>query len=260
MKLAITGKGGVGKTTLASLLARSYAAEGRVVLAIDADPDANLGGALGFGADEVANLTPVSEMKDLIEERTGMRPGTTGGMFKLNPRVDDIPERFALRHNGVRLLIMGTVKMGGGGCACPEGVLLKSLVNHLMLGSREVVIMDMEAGIEHMGRATAQAVDAFIVVVEPGRRSVQTAESIKKLALDIGITKCYVVGSKIKNDADREFISVNLPGFEILGYLSLSEKIAEADRRGVSAFDIDPNAVEEANRIKARLEELCKGD
>ncbi len=259
MKLAITGKGGVGKTTLASLLARAYASEGGTVLAIDADPDANLAAALGFQAEEIANLMPISEMKDLIEERTGVRPGTMGGMFRLNPKVDDIPERFAARKDGIRLLIMGTVKIGGGGCACSENVLLKSLMTHLLISRREVVILDMEAGIEHLGRATAQAVDAFIVVVEPGRRSLQTAEAIKKLAADIGITKCYVVGCKIKSDADKDFIKVNLPGFEILGFLSYSPGVIEADLKGLSAYDTDPIAVEQVKLIKARLEELRQG-
>ena len=155
MKLAITGKGGVGKTTLASLLARVFASQGRTVLAIDADPDANLAAALGYAPEEFSKITPVSEMSELIEERTGAKPGTTGGYFKINPRVDDIPDRFSARRNGVKLLVMGGVKKGGGGCICPESVLLRSLVNHLILYEKDVVIMDMEAGIEPLGRATA---------------------------------------------------------------------------------------------------------
>ena len=179
MKLAITGKGGVGKTTLASLLARLYAAEGKAVLAIDANPDANLALALGLPPAEARRISPIAEMKDLIEERTGATPGSEAPFFKLNPQVDDIPERFSAKIDGIRLLIMGTVKTGGSGCMCPESALLKNLISHLLLRESDVVIMDMDAGVEHLGRGTAQAVDALIIVVEPGRRSVQTAEAIR---------------------------------------------------------------------------------
>jgi CO dehydrogenase maturation factor len=254
MKLAITGKGGVGKTTLASLLARVYAEEGRTVLAIDADPDANLASALGFPPEEAERITPISEMADLIEERTGMRPGTMGGIFKMNPRVEDIPDRFSARRDGIRLLVMGGVKTGGGGCVCPESVLLRSLVTHLLLGRSDVVIMDMEAGVEHLGRATAQAVDAFIVVVEPGRRSLHTARAIRDLAGDIGISRCYVVGSKVRGEEDRRFIAENLPGFEVLGYLPYSPEIQRADLLGQAVFDLAPDAVAAARQIKERLE------
>jgi len=194
-------------------------------------------------------------MKELIEERTGVKPGTTGGFFRLNPRVDDIPERFSAAKDGVRLLLMGTIKKGGGGCICPESVLLKSLMQHLLLGRRDVVILDMEAGIEHLGRATASAVDAFIVVVEPGRRSLQTAESVRKLAADIGIHQCYVVGSKVRGEADRRFIAENLGDFEVLGYLSFNPEIVEADLSGVGVYDCAPTAVAEASAIKQRLDE-----
>ncbi len=254
MKLAITGKGGVGKTTLASLLARVYAAEGNTVLAIDANPDANLGGALGIPIEEVRRITPIAEMKDLIEERTGVRPGTVGGFFKLNPRVDDIPDRFSATKDGIKLLVMGTVRQGGGGCMCPESTLLKALMGHLLLGRSEVVILDMDAGVEHLGRGTVKSVDAFIVVVEPGRRSIQTAEAIRNLAMDLGIERCYVVGNTITGDADRRFILDNMPDFEVLGFISHSPKIIEADLKGLSVFDIDPQAVEEARGIKEKLE------
>ncbi len=256
MKLAITGKGGVGKTTLASLLCRLYAEEGNTVLAIDADPDANLASALGISPEEVAQITPISEMADLIEERTGARPGGMGGFFKLNPRVDDIPDRFSISRDGIKLLVMGGVKKGGGGCICPESVLLKSLVSHLLLRRSEVVIMDMYAGVEHLGRGTAESVDAFIVVVEPGRRSLQTAEAIKNLAGDLGVQKCYVVGCKVTGEADRHFIIESMPDFEVLGFLSYSSKIIEADLEGKSVFDTDPQAVEEAREIKKRLEAI----
>jgi len=210
MKLAITGKGGVGKTTLASLLARVYATEGKKVIAIDANPDANLATALGIDIEEAQRITPIAELKDLIEERTGVKAGAPGTFFKLNPKVDDIPERFSIEKDGIRLLIMGTVKRGGSGCLCPEGALLKSLVSHLVLARSEVVIMDMDAGVENLGRGTAKGVDAFIIVVEPGQRSFQTARAIRDLASDLGVKKCYIVGSKTRDDSERKFVVDNL--------------------------------------------------
>lgn len=258
LKLAITGKGGVGKTTLCSLLARLYAAEGNTVLAIDANPDANLGTALGIPVEELSRITPIAQMEELVQERTGGKPGTIGGFFKLNPRVDDIPERFSIAKDGVRLLVMGTVKKGGSGCMCPESALLRSLVNHLLLRRSEVVILDMDAGVEHLGRGTAESVDAFISVVEPGRRSLDTAQAIKRLAQDIGIKKCYVVGNKVTSDADRQFIIENLPDFELLGFISYNPRIAEADRKGMSPFDIDAKVVSEVKVIKEKLEAISK--
>jgi len=254
VKLAIAGKGGVGKTTLAALLAMVYSAEGKRVIAIDADPDANLASALGIPPDAARRITPIVELKDLIEERTGARPGTSGGFFKLNPKVDDIPDRFSLRKNNVRLMVMGTVKGGGTGCVCPESTLLKSLLSHLLLERDEVVILDMDAGLEHLGRGTAQGVDAFIVVVEPGKRSLQTAEAVKQLAKELGIGQCYAVGSKTQNDADRQFIVDNLAGFETLGFINHNPKIGEADRLGAGVFEAAPESAEEARRIKDKLE------
>ncbi len=256
MKLAVTGKGGVGKTTLSSLLARVFAAEGRTVLAIDANPDANLAAAVGVSSAEVAKLTPIAELSDFIEERTGAKPGMMGGQFRLNPRVDDIPERFAVVKHGVRLLVLGTVKKGGGGCICPESAVLRSLMAHLMLGRKDVVILDMDAGMEHIGRATAQGVDAFIVVVEPGQRSIQTAKAIKHLANDIGIRRCFVVGSKTHDEAERQFIISSLPDFEVLGFMNFDPQIGEADHRGESVYDTAPGAAEEAKKIKERLESV----
>jgi CO dehydrogenase maturation factor len=255
LKLAITGKGGVGKTTLASLLARLYASEGHRVLAIDADADANLASALGFSAAAVAAITPISQMADLIEERTGARPGSSGKYFKINPRVDDIPERFAGEHAGVRLLLMGGVKKGGGGCICPESVMLKELMRHLVMERDDVVIMDMEAGVEHMGRATAQTVDAMLVVVEPGRRSLQTAETIRTLARDIGIRRCYAVGCKVHDDGERRFIADNLD-MPLLGYLAHNPRIAEADLAGRAPYDLATDAIVETRIIRDRLVEL----
>jgi CO dehydrogenase maturation factor len=254
MKLAITGKGGVGKTTVTSLLARVFAAEGNNVLAIDANPDPNLATALGIPLSEAEKIVPIAEMKSLIEERTGAKPGTMGGIFKMNPRVDDIPERFSARVDGVKLIVMGAVTKGGGGCICPESVLLKTLVSHLILTRKDVVIMDMDAGVEHLGRGTAQGIDAFIAVVEPGQRSVQTALSVRRLARDLGVEKVYVVGSKVKNESDRRFIEQNMAGSEVLGYISYHADLAEADRMGKGVYESSPEAVEEAREIRKRLE------
>jgi CO dehydrogenase maturation factor len=255
MKVAITGKGGVGKTTLASLLAHIYAAGGKSVLAIDANPDANLAMALGIPQKEADKIIPIAEMKDLIEERTGAKPGSKATYFKLNPKVDDIPEKFSARIDGIRLLKMGSVKGGGAGCMCPENALLKALMGHLLFRESDIVVMDMDAGMEHIGRGTAQGVDAFIIVAEPGQRSVQTAKSIRKLAKDLNL-KTYVVGSKTKNEADRQFIKESLPDFEVLGFINYNQKIIEADLKGVSVFDSVPEAVADVRKIREKLDKL----
>lgn len=254
MKLAITGKGGVGKTTLAALLSHVFVEQGQRVLAIDADPAAGLAAACGVPPDEAAAITPVAEMEDLIYERTGAKKGEIGGFFKLNPRVDDIPERFAVLADGIRILSMGTVSGGGSGCLCPENALLRSLVTHLLLRRDEVLVLDMEAGVEHLGRGTASAVDAFIVVVEPGRRSLQTARAIYDLAGDLGIDRVYVVGNKVQSEADETFIAEQLPDFEVLGFLPTDPQAIEADRTGEAVFAAAPDLVERARAIVGRLE------
>jgi CO dehydrogenase maturation factor len=253
LKLAITGKGGVGKTTLAALLAHVLVERGQKVLAIDADPASGLAAACGVPPDIAAAITPVAEMEELIYERTGARKGEIGGFFKLNPRVDDIPDRFAVSQDGIRILTMGTVKSGGTGCLCPESALLRSLVTHLLLRRDEVLILDMEAGVEHLGRGTASAVDALIAVVEPGRRSIQTAHAIRALAKDLGIDWVYLVGNKITSEADKTFIEEQLPGFRVLGYLPSDPMAVESDRRGVAVFVLAPELVAQARDIADRI-------
>ncbi|MCX7822896.1 MAG: AAA family ATPase [Syntrophobacterales bacterium] len=231
MKIAVSGKGGVGKTTLAAFISRWLGRRGFSVLAIDADPDSNLANALG--CPQVDSITPIAEMKDLIYERTEAMPGSFGGLFKMNPKVDDLPDKIAIPcGDNVRLMVMGGVKKGGMGCVCPESVLLKNLVHHLVIRRGEAVIMDMEAGIEHLGRGTARGVTAFIVVVEPGKRSIETAYRIRELAKDMGLEKIFIVGNKIRSERDKGFISERLVDFLFLGFIPYDEALIEADIRG----------------------------
>ena len=253
MKVAVTGKGGVGKTTLSSTLARLYADEGRTVLAADVDPDANLGLALGLTEEEVNAIVPISKMRTLVEERTGATYANK--FFKLNPQVSDIPDKFSKEINGVKLLVMGTVETGGTGCVCPEHVMLKSILSALVFRKDDVVVMDMEAGLEHLGRGTASMMDQFIVVIEPGARSVQTYEKVKQLAADLGITKVNVVANKVRDESDREFIRSRIPAENLLGFISYNPEVIDADRRGLSPYDVSPQAVEEIRVIKARIDQ-----
>jgi CO dehydrogenase maturation factor len=259
MKIAISGKGGVGKTTLAALLAQVYADAGREVLAVDADPSPCLAGALGFPGELRAWLRPIVEMDALIEERTGAKPGTVGGFFTLNPRVDDIPERFSAVHRGVRLLEMGAVDLGGSGCICPESAMLKSLMTHLLFRQDDVLILDMYAGVEHLGRATVDFVDAMLVVAEPTQRSLGTAAQIQKLAHDIGLKHLWLVGNKVRDEADAQFLLEAAPaGLPLLGYLPADMAVQEADRLGVAVYDYIPSLRDAARRITAQFEEVLQ--
>ena len=241
MKIAISGKGGVGKTTFAAFLIKSLQLKGKSVLAIDCDPDANLAQALG--AKNASEITPISEMKSLIEERTETKIGTMGTLFKMNPKVSDLPEKLSVDVDGVKLMVLGGVKAAEGGCICPQSVLLKVLVTHLILARDEVVVLDMEAGLEHLGRGTARAVDKMIVVVEPGSRSIETARQIKRLSDELGIKNLLIVGNKIRSERDKDFLLKNMSTFDFLGFLPFNENIIEADLDGRPPYEKDPEGL-----------------
>ena len=253
MKIAITGKGGVGKTTFAATLARLYAEEGKTVLAADVDPDANLGLALGFPEELLDSIVPISRMRKLVEERTGA--SADNQFYKLNPKVDDIPDTYAKVYNGVKLLTLGTVETGGSGCVCPEHVMLKRILNHLILRSTDVVIMDMEAGLEHLGRGTCEGMEQFVVVIEPGARSVQTYKNVKRLALDLGIRKVRVVANKVRGPEDEDFIRSKIPAEDLLGFIHYNAEVIDADRQGKSPYDFSRKATDEIRKIKELIEQ-----
>lgn len=248
MKIAITGKGGVGKTTLAGTLARLMARDGLDVVAIDADPDMNLGSAIGCEPPE-----PLISHRELIEERASMGEG----VFVYNPKVDDVLDRFSvLCPEGVRLLVMGTVDKGGSGCMCPETAFLKAFLRHVLLREKSVLIMDMEAGVEHLGRGTAKGFDLMLIVVENGMRSVQTAERIKSLSSDIGVKRLAAVLNKAHGNTSRVERSIQMLGIPLLGIIPLDENVARADREGIPPIELGGSAVEAICTIKGRILEM----
>ncbi|MCL5104860.1 MAG: carbon monoxide dehydrogenase accessory protein CooC [Armatimonadetes bacterium] len=251
MKLAVTGKGGVGKTTICALLARAYADAGNRVLAVDADPNTTLASCLGFPSPE--NIPSLTEMSDLIEERTGVKPGTPGAIFQLNPRVDDIVERFSVSYNGISLLRMGMVKSGGAGCYCPENAFLKSLISHLFFGEQDILIMDMEAGVEHLGRGTVKSVDWLLVAVEPSRQSMDTAKRIQTLAADIGLTRIGAVCNKCRSEEEKEFVVKSLDPLPILGVLPYDESLRRSELEGRPPESSLPTVDTEIQNIISRL-------
>jgi CO dehydrogenase maturation factor len=237
MKIAVSGKGGVGKSTVAAALALLAARKGGRVLALDLDPDANLASALGIPHAEQEKIVPISRQIALIEERTGAKVKQYGQVFKLNPEVSDVADNYAYIHNGVSLLVVGAVEGGGSGCACPENTFVRALVTDLVLYKGETLVMDMEAGVEHLGRGTARGVDVMVIVAEPGQRSVDCALSVERMAGEIGIKRLAYVANKVNGPGDMAFLRGALPGREFLEAIPYSEKLRAADRDGVSVLD-----------------------
>lgn len=224
LKIAVAGKGGVGKTTVAALLARAAARAGQRVVAVDADPNPTLAVTLGYPHP----ITPLLENAELIEERVGKE-----GLITLNPFVDDLLGRFGVEHEGILLFVLGGIRGGGQGCACPANALLRALLRHLVLGAGETVVVDLEAGVEHLWRATVQGVDALLVVVDADQRSLFTAQRIAALAKEIGVPRVFGVGNKVETAEDADFIRRNLSqDVPLLGFIPFSLAIKEGARRG----------------------------
>lgn len=256
MKLAISGKGGVGKSTLAAALALLLAERGRRVVALDADPVANLAVALGMSPEQRAGIVPISEQVALIEERTGAKVSQYGQIFRLNPEVSDIADHYATVHRGVALLVLGAVQRGGGGCACPESVLIRALVTDLVLFRQDALVMDMEAGVEHLGRGTARGVDLMLVVVEPGQRAVDCAARVARMCAEIGLTNIAYVGNKVESADDEAFLRQSLPAGELLGCIPLAESLRRADRHTQAVLDVcSPDLRARFEDILHRIEE-----
>ncbi|UZJ41478.1 carbon monoxide dehydrogenase accessory protein CooC [Prosthecochloris sp. SCSIO W1101] len=253
MKIAVTGKGGVGKTTLCALLARELARQGKRVLAIDADPNANLGEALGYDEETSGRIEPLIEKKALVEERTGTKPGSMGGFFVLNPKVDDLVERFSVGIKGLRLIVTGELKEALGGCYCPENALLRSFLRHLMVERDEWVILDMEAGFEHLTRGTAESVGTLLIVVEPGQRAMNTAGKIASLAKQLHIRKVGYVINKVHSEGQKKKVADKLDSDAIWATIPFDFLALEADLSGVSPYDQCPEMLEKIKGLVRRL-------
>ncbi|MFC1498820.1 AAA family ATPase [Verrucomicrobiota bacterium] len=251
MKLAISGKGGVGKTTISTLIAHSLHKSSHEVIMIDADPDSNLLACMGYPNPE--SIRPLVELKDLIEERTGVKPGTTGGMFRINPQVDDLLDKYSIDIDGIKVLVAGAVKKGGSGCYCPENSLVRALVSHLLLEENTTLVLDMEAGIEHISRGTIKTIDRLLVVVEPGRRSVETALRIKRMAGEIGLNQINAIGNRIRSESDRVLLKESLGDIEVIGFVPYADKIREAEINRKPAFEASEAVNQAINEIVKSL-------
>ena len=254
MKIAISGKGGVGKTTVCAILAELFGRDGLDVLALDADSDSNLAAALGIKPENCPQ--PLIEMKDLIKERTGAEPGALGQYFKLNPKVSDLPDEYSYKAKGIKLLVLGGIEIAGAGCACPESAFLKALLTHTILQRREMVLVDMPAGVEFMGRACVQGIDALLVVIEPGSRSIATALNIAHMAREMRIPKVAAFVNKVTNDAQIDEIKSQIPDITILGSFRYDPSLQMADLRRTAAIDASQELVTELLNAKKNLTEL----
>jgi len=231
-----------------------FAQDGFDVLVIDADPDTNLSSAFGIPSD--LSPEPLIKMKELIAERTGTGKDSVGMYFTLNPKVSDLPERYWLKTNGVKLLVLGAIMRAGAGCACPEGAFLKALLTHTILQRQELVLVDLAAGVEFMGRASVQGIDTLVLVVEPGARSIETARNMADMAKRLGIRHVGVVANKITESVQIDVIESQLSDVVLLGTLKYSRALQQADLKRAPVFGADAEVTEELKQAKNRLAKL----
>ena len=234
MKIAISGKGGVGKTTIMALLAGELKKSGKDVLVIDADPSPHMAQTLGVKSTE--GVKPIAEMTKLLVERSGKTEGSP--MYNMNPQVNDILEEFMLEHDGMKLMVLGAIQTGDKGCACPENNVLRRMLTKLLLSKDQVVLLDMEAGVEHLGRGTIAGIDHLLIVVIPSQSSIRTALKVKKLAEDVHIPKISFVGNKVADDEDKEFLVNGLPEAPI-AFFPDSKAIRKAERDEIAITSVE---------------------
>lgn len=254
VKIAIGGKGGVGKTTVCAIWAQLFAEKGFDVLAIDADPNANLAFAFGIASEQ--SPEPLIKMKQLIAERTGTGKDAVGAYFKLNPKVSDLPEKYWLETTGLKLLVLGAITQAGAGCACPEGAFLKAMLRHTILQRQEVVLVDLAAGVEFMGRASVQGIDALVLVVEPGSRSIETANNMAKMTRELGIRSVAAIANKITEASEMDVVKSQLKDVTLLGSVPYSRFVKEADLRRVAVIGADAELVNRLREAKNALMDL----
>jgi len=244
MKIAVSGKGGVGKTLLAGTLSRLFAKDGFEVLAIDNDSAMNLSYTLGVNSHIKKNIVPISEMKEMIDERTKVF-GAGPGVYNINPKVSDIPDKFKVSGpDGLQLLVLGSIEEPATGCLCPENALIRTLLYNLLVKRNEIIIVDFEAGLEHLGRGTAKGIDVMLVITEPSQKSLDLCHKIINLSKKLGVINIYLVANKIIDDSQINIINKRIKEWDVPLFhtIPFDSEIGKADLNGIAPIDFNQNS------------------